>query len=86
MIDHTRHTLLQIAIRGTVPPEDQGLVDPDMLQNHVVHMVINISRLRSVVRYTTSVYGELAQNLYTVMDMEGVLEIRHQDKGKTDFG
>ena len=36
--------------------------------------------VRSVVRYTTSVYGELAQNTHTFMDMESVLEIRSKDK------
>ncbi len=31
---------------------------------------------RSVVRYTASVYGELAQSAYVVMDVESVLQLR----------
>ena len=35
-------------------------------------------------RYTTSVYGELAQNVLTTMDLESVLEIRKM-KGKQEL-
>jgi hypothetical protein len=41
---------------------------------------------RSVVRYTISVYGELAQNTHTLLDLESVIEIRPRDRSKLEIG
>ena len=73
---------LQVIIRGTVPDDDVSLVDPSMLRDHYVHLCLNISHIRTTVRYTTSVYGELSQNMLAAMDLESVLEVQRRDHVK----